>query len=284
MKIQQPRRLLVVGKPGCDIARLVATLTGTDPFKDSSGSVAGSIHAWHLKTAYYSVDIPVWLDELANVKEWQDEFSKPEAKEVVGALGGWIYCFNKPDSTMVGEGPDLMGEVQSTMKAIEAVINKACGYSWEGVKLAVALGPSGTTKSAPLLSPTEEWDDLCMEHGFEFIDADAAGKNEYGEALGLDRIRESVETNDWESMAALGADEEEGIDLGDEEAQMNAELWGLKASLLGADDDVDQGQDVDNLEALMQQAMAIREAGAGLPLEERQKFATREIGKVVRDI
>lgn len=27
---------------------------------------------------------------------WRTEFVKPEAKEVVSALGAWIFCFRKP--------------------------------------------------------------------------------------------------------------------------------------------------------------------------------------------
>ena len=106
-----------------------------------------------------------------------------------------------------------------------------------------------------------------MEYGFEFVDAEAKGKNDFGENTGLERLREALEANDW--SAAVGDDEAdevlEGFDA--EEREMNSELWGLKASLLGIDNEVEDGErsmeqdeanQVDGLEHLMSQALAIR--------------------------
>ncbi|KAG8631266.1 hypothetical protein KVT40_000406 [Elsinoe batatas] len=289
MNIEHPRRLLVVGRPHCDLSGLIKNLTGSRPTQDASGSIAGSIHEWHLTTPYYTTNIPIWIDEIVDLDQWRAEFSKPEAREVIEALGGWIYCFDKVAPSSTESQGVIEDEALAGMKAIESVISKACGYNWEGMKLAVAMSPQ-TTKVASLTSSREELEDLCMDHGFEFIDADATGKNEFGEAQGLDRIRESVETNDWSAAAVTDEDEDTAGSFADEQAQMNAELWGLKASLLVEDDDDDdagpirEDLEVDNLEGLMQQAMAIREQGADMPLEERKRFAAKAIDDLMKNV
>ncbi|KAF4551188.1 putative alpha and gamma adaptin-binding protein p34 [Elsinoe fawcettii] len=288
MKIEHPRRLLIVGRSGCDLSGLVESLTGSRPTVNSDGSIAGSIHEWHLKTNYYSAHIPLWIDQIGDLERWQEEFSAPDAREVIQALGGWIYCFNKPTQTTDDAISQMRDEAQAGMKAIEAIISKACGYGWEGVKLAVALSPPGSKAAASSLVH-EEWEDLCIDHGFEFIDAAATGKNDFGEAQGLDRIRETVETNDW--SAAFVDDEDGEAPVGtfdDEQAQMNAELWGLKASLLAEDNEDDdtarENLEVENLEGLLQHAMAIREEGAAMPLDQRRRFAAKAIDDLMKNV
>lgn len=49
----------------------------------------------------------------------------------------------------------------------------------------------------------------------------------------------------------------------------------------GAEDDDDQ---VEQLQVLMERVVAIREAGAEMPKEERERFAKREIGRIMREM
>ena len=67
--------------------------------------------------------------------------------------------------------------MKKSIKAVEQVIRKAMGYEWDGICLAVAM-PQSTT---PCLQKTaDEWEDICREYGFEYIDSEAKGRNEYG--------------------------------------------------------------------------------------------------------
>jgi len=239
-------------------------LTGSAPVSNTDGTLAGTTHEWNLETNYYKTNISIWLDEISDIEQWTSEFQKVEAKEVVQAIGGWIYCVDK---TQLSQSADVfVDRFDKIIKSIEDVITKACGYSWEGIKLAVATtSNTKTTDSKPFSA--EHWDDRCMEYGFEFIDADAQGKNQFGEKTGLERLREALEANDWAQTADdEGLDDDAFGDFQEEEQEMSAELWGLKASLLGAEDESD-GHDgdgegnriqVDNLEQLMNQAFAIR--------------------------
>jgi len=164
MEIKNPRRILVLGRPDCDISRVVkgrlstlfraltsqqqhrltdeTALTGSAPTPDpSTGSLAGVTHEWDIRTAYYTADIPIWIDEITDVEAWKAEFLKPEAKEVVDALGAWIYCFDssKQESENAGEEVTISEQAEQTMKAVDEVVKKACGIMWDGTKLAMDL-------------------------------------------------------------------------------------------------------------------------------------------------
>lgn len=213
---------------------------------------------------------------------------------MVRAVGAWVYCFRKGE----GEGGAAGWErgVQDAMRAVEEVVRRACGYEWEGTRLAVGTSAAG---SAAMLD-MEAWEERSMELGFEVVDADAKGKNEFGEAVGMDRIREALEANDW-SGAADGegqgegagegaedwSEDEFGMTTGPEHSQMNAELWGLKASLLGQDEDGDEGDEaaqVDGLEQMMSQVLAIKENGADMPLEQRKRYAAKAVNDLMKTV
>lgn len=170
-------------------------------------------------------------------------------------LGGWIYCFKKPVETKDIE------VIRDTMQAISDVIERACGYTGETVCLAVAMPQS----TIPYLEkPNDEWEELCMEHGFEYIDSEAKGKNEFGEAVGVQRIREALEAGEWESGAGLDLEEDvEGFEgsFAAEEAEMNMELLGMKDVLHGEEGEGELGdKDVEELEIMMRKMVAIKGA------------------------
>lgn len=55
-------------------------------------------------------------------------------------------------------------------------MKEGCGYSWDGVALAVAM-PQSTTPYLEMKD--EEWEDVCQEFGFEYVDFEKRGSNEF---------------------------------------------------------------------------------------------------------
>lgn len=255
-------------------------LTGSAP-EPTSNTTAGLTHEWRLETKYYTATLPIWIDELPNVSEWRNEFTKPEAREVVTALGAWVYCFKRPV-----EQKDL-DTIKETMQAISDVIERACGYGGDIACLAVAM-PQSTT---PYLDKSnEEWEELAMDYGFEYIDSESAGKNEFGEATGVQRVREALEAAEWESSAGLDfGEDEDGFEnsFAAEEAEMNMELFGMKDALAGYDGDEEretEEKDVEDLEVMMRKMAAIKEMGEGMGEAERKHFAAKAVNDLLKDL
>ncbi|KAF1357388.1 hypothetical protein EJ07DRAFT_128579 [Lizonia empirigonia] len=282
MDIKNPRRILAVGAPGSGVLNVLKELTGSAPELttfEGKETTAGLSHEWRLETKYYTATLPIWLDEITDTNEWRTEFTKPEAREVVTVLGGWIYCFKKPVETK-----DL-DVIKDTMQAISDVIERACGYAGDTICLAVAM-PQSTT---PYLEKTgDEWEELCMEHGFEYIDSEAKGKNDFGEAVGVQRIREALEAGEWESGANFEFDEEDDGFEGSfaaEEAEMNMELFGMKDVLHGEDGEGELGdKDVQELETMMKKMVAIKEMGEGMEEAERKRFAAKAVNDLMKEL
>ncbi|KAF2785944.1 hypothetical protein K505DRAFT_260969 [Melanomma pulvis-pyrius CBS 109.77] len=284
MEIQHPRRIIALGAPDSGVLNLLKDLTGSAPTPISS-TTAGLSHTWALTTKYYTATLPIWIDEIPSVSEWRGEFIKPEAKEVISVIGAWIFCFRRPVTTAD------VATIKEALKAIADVIERACGYGGDAVCLAVAM-PQSTT---PYLDMgKEEWDEVCMEYGFEFVDGEekggAKGTNEFREEVGVKRVEEALMANDWEGGEGeldLGGEwGEEGEGLDAEEVEMGAELFGLKAAVHGVEDDEegDEEKQVEELESMMRKMVAIKETSEGMPEAERKRFAAKAVNDLMKDL
>ncbi|KAM0722700.1 hypothetical protein Q7P37_002141 [Cladosporium fusiforme] len=297
MDIKHSRRLLILGAPECGSLDITKALTGSAPAPHASGSCAGLTHEWNVRTAYYNATVPLWIDEISNVGEWKAEFLKEEAGEVVRAVGAWVYVFRLGKDGRVDE------EAEKTMAALQEVIEAHEGLGAESVMLAVAMPAVGRESERLAKEMREDWDDAAMQCGFEFVEYGAQGMNEYGEKQGVDRLKEALEANEWaddgDGLDALGLEDEEDGGFGNfghEEAEMTAELFGLKAALLDQDDDDaeqygdalgadlsanDQKTQVDDLDRMMSKLLAVREQSADMPEAQRKRMAAQAVRELM---
>ncbi|KAF7909320.1 uncharacterized protein EAF01_003038 [Botrytis porri] len=292
MEIPHPRRILAVSRPNSGLVDLLKGLTGSAPAL-TGDSIAGVTHEWSIKTNYYTASVPIWLDEIHEPEIWCKEFLAPEAREVLTVLGAFIVCFRKP----VDEAE--LQAIKILLESVAEVVKEGCGYTWDGVCLAVAM-PQSTT---PYLEKSfDEWEELCQEHGFEFVDFESKGRNEYSEPMGLERLKEALEANEWEG----GDDDGEGIDLGDfedddddnksigfgiEAAELEVEMFGMKQAINGEsskktnpDEEVESEDGVEQLEALMLRMQAVKDMGADLPEAERKRFAAKAVNDIMKTL
>ncbi|KAH8702736.1 hypothetical protein GQ44DRAFT_631386 [Phaeosphaeriaceae sp. PMI808] len=289
MEIPHPRRILTLGSSESGVLKLLNDLTGSAP-EPTSGSVAGLAHEWFLETKYYTATIPIWVDEIPNLEEWRTAFTGPEAREVIVALGAWIYCFRKPVTQ------NELTTIKDTMKAVAEAIKGAEIY--DHICLAVAM-PQSTTPFLDMSS--EEWEDICKPSDFEYIDFEKTGKNDFGEKVGVQRLREALEACEWESVEelAFGGDDD-GEEFGDftaEEVEMNVELFGMKGALhdddLGGEtgeesgkpkDEENEAKIVEETQEMMRKLMAVREMGEGMEETERKRFAAKAFKDIMKDL
>lgn len=228
--------------------------------------------------------MPIWLDEISDITDWQSEFTKPEAKEVVEAIGAWIFCFTD-DHT-----PTCDRNLDDSLRAVQAIIE----YHTEGVNDAVmlAIAVSPENKSTAMNEDRfNALEDIAMRYSFELIDYAADGINDYGEKQGLDRVKEALQANEWTSLETgdnePDLDAESDLDFG--EAEMQTALSDLKTRLVdnavsSAQTDQLEGEGqadaVDDLEVMLGKLLAVKEQSSDLPLAQRKRIAAQ----AVRDI
>ncbi|MCJ1363594.1 hypothetical protein MMC16_002701 [Acarospora aff. strigata] len=293
MNICNPRRILLVSAPDSSTLDLLKNLTGTAP-EPQCDSIAGLSHFWAIETAYYTASVPIWIDEIVDAEAWKNEFLKPEAKEVLEVVGAVVLCFKRA----VDE--EDLGRIKSTLEAVSTVVRKGCRYGWDGVCLAVSM-PQSVTPHLPL--EFEEAEELCREAGFEYIEGDAKGRNEFGEPVGIARIKEALQANDWDGGEGeeflsesldLGSDDEDedgGIVPKAEVAQIEREMFGMRDAIYGQrpgqsreDDGQDEELKVEELERLMVKVQVVKDMGADMPETERKKFAAKAINDIMKTL
>jgi len=194
-----------------------------------------------------------------------------------------------------------MEEVKKLLEAVGEVVREGCGFVWDGVFVAVAMPQS--IKPA-LEVGVEEWEEICGECGVEFVDWEGVGRNEFGEPMGVARLKEALEANDW----AMNDDDDGGIDfdelldddgegstgIGMEAAQLEMEIFGMKQAIYGEDEDSEkekggEGEEeeedsVEKLEAMMLRMQAVKDMGADLPEAERKKFAAKAVNDIMKTL
>lgn len=133
------------------------------------------------------------------------------------------------------------------------MIKDGCGDYWDGVVLAVGMKQD----VVPNLEISDmEWEDVCGRFGprggFEWVDFEGVGRNEFNEPKGVARIKEALEATDWDGMGddnldLDGLDEFDGDDGFDAEAiELEMEMFGMKQAIYGAGDGGGESKDGDN--------------------------------------
>ena len=142
---------------------------------------------------------------------------------MIDAIGAWIVCF--PCASTVNG----MAQMRETLRTIKAIIDYHAATSYSLTK-PLLLAVVATKSEAPSLEVrSEEWEDLCRdEGGWEWIDGsigvleggqkgqEKATVNEFREKVGMDRLEEALEANEWEGGGEVGLSlDEEGTVDGD---------------------------------------------------------------------
>ncbi|KAI9720978.1 MAG: hypothetical protein M1828_005450 [Chrysothrix sp. TS-e1954] len=324
----------------------------TQPPNPLQTTTAGLTHTLSLRNKYYNADIPIWLDELPlpdstnehPPQTWSEDFRAPEAGEVVKAVGAWIVVFRRrrrrnAESAGAAEGSQVnlgqddgerwdADEALALMRAVKSVIEH-WDPDYDGCLLCVGmpLRPSPAIATKP---PTHqehvwlqgrklelgEWEDECFDLGFECIDGGgiAGVRSITGERQGVDRLKEALEANEWESadddldLEALGLDDDndgeafgafsgpngqdadEDAGFGIERRQVENEFMGLKLEMAEqredgpAEERRHEGLQVDELERMMAKLSGVREMTAHMSEKERKRVAARMVNEMAGDL
>ena len=203
-------------------------LTGSHP-EPASSTLAGTTHNLPLSTAYYTAEVPIWLDLIGSPSEWAESFLSPEAKEVLGVLGGLVVIFAlpraghapSPAASSAVPAPPGREQTKELISHVGGVVRDGLGgWEWDGVGLGIGVGDLGTDDPDAL----DEWEDACAEVGLEFVHVqttapskgteDEEARNEFGEKTGIARVLEALQSNDWAGGGLGGSDDDEDDEFG----------------------------------------------------------------------
>ena len=144
---------------------------------------------------------------------------------------------------------------------------------------------------------------------------DYVGRNEFGEKIGMERVVEVLEGVDWsvrpegdgegldeefldvegeegngedEAMAGFSMNGKKINPINEDYAEFQMELIGMKTSMLEDEAETGERDDEDfkigQLPGLFDRIVAIKEAGSDMPKAEREKFARREVERLMKDL
>ena len=159
----------------------------------------------------------------------------------------------------------------------------------------------------------EGWEVSCFELGFEYVHVDSTfGSNSASTKTpkprpgsesgptGVARIREALETTDWEAgpedeeddgpLLANDLNLDEDPAFGLERDHMKQEFMGLKMSKNSEDDtndaetEPDEVLQVDELERMMVRLNAVKDMTAHLPEQQRKKAAAKAVNDIMKDV
>ncbi|KAI1340852.1 hypothetical protein F5Y15DRAFT_414577 [Xylariaceae sp. FL0016] len=227
MEITNARRILAVSlsESTPQLTRVIKELTGSLP-EQTSTSLAGSSHNLSLKTAYYTAEVPIWIDLIFSPSEWSASFLSPEAKEVLEVLGGVMIVFALPVNPQSDEAKAARELIQHVGRVVREGLG---GWEWDGVGLCLGVGE---------IDDVDAWDDCCAEWGLEFVQVRSqtvASRNEFGEKTGIPRALEALQSNDWANASM----DDLGSDFGGFEAELEAAREGKIPPKSGNDDNDD---------------------------------------------
>lgn len=200
-----PNNVLVVGAPKSGKIRIAQHISGDHETETIlADSHSGLIYACDLTTKYFNVNVNLLIEEFPDdrsvldknidrcLSEWFEEFAAEEFTELREALDGFVYSvsMDKFDLTAFEKQMEIVGQLRELLPedAFFVVVGAAAGE----VDFLVV----------------DEIEDQVIASGFEFVNLQQSGTNEYREKLGKDRLLEIFETHDWSNMEKVLQPEE----------------------------------------------------------------------------
>lgn len=198
-----PNYVLVLGAPHSGKIRVVKYLSDQAEFDIDEASHSGTIVPTTLTNKYFSVDVRFLIDEfpdnrdntteaelMAAMDKWYQDFSSSEYAELRDALDGVIFCINLKEAseTYIEKCLSMVEDFRESMEEIDD--------GWSGFIVVVGI-------DLPSPEAAADTEDLVALRAMEFVNFDDSGINEYKERLGKDRLREILDTHEWQSRESV---------------------------------------------------------------------------------
>ncbi|CAI5759496.1 unnamed protein product [Candida verbasci] len=205
-----PNHILIIGSPNSGKLRTTNIITKNKQIDINNDSHSGIIVKTDITTKYYSLKLNILIDEfpecrnfnltedqkLIELNKWIDEFQLDEFAELREVLDGLFFTVDMKDSI------NYITRILSNVERLRNILSDK--LEWGG--FIAIVGTSKTEEADEDI--VGEIEDVVISYGFEFINLNLEGKNEYKETVGKDRIIELIESHEWSNMDLIETSEE----------------------------------------------------------------------------
>lgn len=201
--------MLILGAPSTGKIRLAQYITedydsSTIPDESHSGLVYNCL----LVTRYFTLKINLLIEEFPPdrkcltvdsslfLETWYQEFCSEDMTDLRDVIEGVVFTFSIDDlnPNEFDQQLHILGEMKEVLKKNDSFF----------VIMGISKGEIDELGLADI-------EDQVIMNGFEFINYNASGTNEFKEKLGLDRLREVFETHEWSLLEESNITEEDYV-------------------------------------------------------------------------
>ena len=187
--------VLIVGPPRTGKKFIAQLLSGDlDSSTVSSKSHSGLVYQHAIETKYFKAMINLLIEEYPETRDFPpterdlaafvDEIGKPEYQDLRDDLDGILFTIDL--KTAADTARDTQKLRLKQFERIRALFGDQ--------ELFYAVVGNAHNLAAETV---ERLEDEIMQYGFEFVDTNASGINEFREKLGPDRLVEILESHEW---------------------------------------------------------------------------------------
>lgn len=208
--------------------------------------------------------------------------------EVVDHHTETSYVTNEPLLLAVGNRQTASPGLDVAHEEWEDLCRECGGWEWIDGELDGIAGGQGKNKEKRNEFGGKFWPFFPLDEGPPysryFVWADC--RNHGIEKVGIERLKEALEANEWDGVELDALSDDLGLDdgFGAEAAQVEREMMGLKMAVQGDESDEGGDESVDELETMMLKMQAIKDMGADMPDAERRKFAAKAVAGVTKNL
>lgn len=270
-----PNHILILGSPNSGKLRVSKLISNDKDFPEikENESHSGIIIKTSLSTKYYHIKLNILIDEypeernksvtdeekLLDLEKWFNEFKSEEFGELREVLDGLVFTVNmKADSLeFIEKALETVSEIRTSLGDEES--------QWDGF-----ISIIGSTTQGELVDDdtVEEIEDLVITHGFEFINLNTQGINEFKEKQGKDRVVELIESHEWTNMELLKVNPDQY-----EKNKMN-KVEQMKQNLLEEKESMD-------LDVVFSKLSVAKERAEDMTQEQKEKYANAIIEEII---
>ncbi|KAK6885887.1 Increased recombination centers protein 6 [Candida tropicalis] len=198
-------------------------------------------------------------EKLLELEKWFNEFKSEEFGELREVLDGLVFTVNmRADSLeFIEKALETVSEIRTSLGDEES--------QWDGF---ISIIGSTTQGESVDDDTVEEIEDLVITHGFEFINLNTQGINEFKEKQGKDRVVELIESHEWTNMELLKVNPDQY-----EKNKMN-KVEQMKQNLLEEKESMD-------LDVVFSKLSVAKERAEDMTQEQKEKYANEIIEEII---